>query len=515
VPASNSTIYPDQITKVWANLENPVTIAVGNDTLSYGVTTALGSTLTAGQTITVYSTVYIRTAADGAVNLTTYDDWDFPGNDVTEAELELLTETPLNVKSFGAVGDGVTDDSAAFNAAIQAETGAMNPLHPQADPARGPHILIPPGTYRIASTILIDRAVILEGSGAPGWFGNTVLYVDAGVTGIKVDYDGSTVPPRGDWSIIKNFIMQAASKSGTTTDGIQLDTRAHIFGVYINGFARDGVHIDASNPDSNANLFYLERVKTQENGRHGTYTKSGDANGGTFFMCDSSHNTEDGFHEEAFLGNNYIACHTASNEGRGYHKPASQAVNRSLKIGCYTESGQGDDDLWTSPAMDIGGVTENFVRTNGPFMVAEGELFNTSPVKVTTGDATDVEFYVQLGDREADNTEAVVLRAKLGTAGGTYFLRRSTDTLRWVLDGSLFPMDLTLANHADPGKVQFPTGFYLSTGADAAKVTVGSGSPEGVVTAKIGSLYSRLDGGANTTLYVKESGSSNTGWVAK
>lgn len=43
----------------------------------------------------------------------------------------------------------------------------------------------------------------------------------------------------------------------------------------------------------------------------------------------------------------------------------------------------------------------------------------------------------------------------------------------------------------------------------------GSGSPEGSVTAPVGSTYHRTDGGANTTLYVKESGSGNTGWIAK
>jgi len=43
----------------------------------------------------------------------------------------------------------------------------------------------------------------------------------------------------------------------------------------------------------------------------------------------------------------------------------------------------------------------------------------------------------------------------------------------------------------------------------------GAGSPEGVVTAPIGSLYGRSDGGAGTCLYVKESGTGNTGWVAK
>lgn len=43
----------------------------------------------------------------------------------------------------------------------------------------------------------------------------------------------------------------------------------------------------------------------------------------------------------------------------------------------------------------------------------------------------------------------------------------------------------------------------------------GSGSPEGAATAPIGSFYSRTDGGANTSFYVKESGTGNTGWVAK
>jgi hypothetical protein len=43
----------------------------------------------------------------------------------------------------------------------------------------------------------------------------------------------------------------------------------------------------------------------------------------------------------------------------------------------------------------------------------------------------------------------------------------------------------------------------------------GTGTPEGAVTAPVGSLFTRTDGGASTTLYVKESGSGNTGWVAK
>lgn len=43
----------------------------------------------------------------------------------------------------------------------------------------------------------------------------------------------------------------------------------------------------------------------------------------------------------------------------------------------------------------------------------------------------------------------------------------------------------------------------------------GAGTPEGAVTARVGSLYLRSDGGTGTTLYVKQSGTGNTGWVAK
>lgn len=49
----------------------------------------------------------------------------------------------------------------------------------------------------------------------------------------------------------------------------------------------------------------------------------------------------------------------------------------------------------------------------------------------------------------------------------------------------------------------------------AQMIFSGTGTPEASVTASVGALYLRTDGGAGTTLYVKESGSGNTGWVAK
>lgn len=43
----------------------------------------------------------------------------------------------------------------------------------------------------------------------------------------------------------------------------------------------------------------------------------------------------------------------------------------------------------------------------------------------------------------------------------------------------------------------------------------GAGSPEGVVTAAVGTLYLRTDGAPGTTLYSKETGSGSSGWEPK
>ncbi|WP_395443568.1 hypothetical protein [Caulobacter sp. UC70_42] len=53
------------------------------------------------------------------------------------------------------------------------------------------------------------------------------------------------------------------------------------------------------------------------------------------------------------------------------------------------------------------------------------------------------------------------------------------------------------------------------TTAIESMVRSGAGSPEGNVAAPKGTAYLRSDGGANTTLYVKESGTGTSGWVAK
>lgn len=52
------------------------------------------------------------------------------------------------------------------------------------------------------------------------------------------------------------------------------------------------------------------------------------------------------------------------------------------------------------------------------------------------------------------------------------------------------------------------------TFANGVKIMTGTGTPEGSITAPVGSAWHRSDAGS-AALYVKETGSGNTGWVAK
>jgi hypothetical protein len=66
----------------------------------------------------------------------------------------------------------------------------------------------------------------------------------------------------------------------------------------------------------------------------------------------------------------------------------------------------------------------------------------------------------------------------------------------------------------------YATGYLAGFGATgnlmtAAPVLRGSGTPEGSVYAPVGYLYLRSNGGAGTSVYFKETGTGNTGWVAK
>ena len=64
--------------------------------------------------------------------------------------------------------------------------------------------------------------------------------------------------------------------------------------------------------------------------------------------------------------------------------------------------------------------------------------------------------------------------------------------------------------------IQFLQQMFTALNTLTGQITIGTGSPNGAVTASPGAIYLNLSGGAATTLWVKESGSNtSSGWIGK
>jgi hypothetical protein len=71
---------------------------------------------------------------------------------LTKVSYSMITGTPVNVKDYGAVGDGTTNDTVAFGLAITAASGNV--------------LELPPGTYKIVSALTIPANTTITGYGA-------------------------------------------------------------------------------------------------------------------------------------------------------------------------------------------------------------------------------------------------------------------------------------------------------------------------------------------------------------
>lgn len=160
----------------------------------------------------------------------------------------------------------------------------------------------------------------------------------------------------------------------------------------------------------------------------------------------------------------------------------------------------------------------------------------------SSGNAATISGTLQVEDGQitvahTTSTSAIVLRAADATTAARVGFQAADEGDRWAIEaddsdetGSDAGTDFQIKSYGDDDVLDTPVAMKI-TRADRAvqfggtQVKIGggsgvlwqsgSGSPEGSVTAPVGSFYSRTDGSTGTSFYVKESGSGNTGWVAK
>lgn len=291
-----------------------------------------------------------------------------------------LSGQAVNVKEFGAVGDGLTDDLPAFTAALDAMTRL--PHH------AGTTLFIPPGNYRLSDTLKIRRSCVLHGSGTT-YNAATVLFFDAGKHGIElIRLDSNPLEGNAMSTEIRNIAIRAVGKT-TEAHGILAHARFHLENVEITGFAGDGIHAEGRvSPDgTDVSLWYICRCSVGGCGGHGLFLDGPDANAGVAIALDCRDNVGWGINDSSFLGNTYIACVTHNNQA-GPYRSIDTGNQRSLFLGCYSEQDQPHSQV-EHPSMVVGGLHAAGIADNRNCFQMTGETYHTitsfeTPVIVDT-----------------------------------------------------------------------------------------------------------------------------------
>jgi hypothetical protein len=494
----------------------------------------------------------------------------------------------INVKDFGAVGDGVADDTAAIQAAIASL------------PVGGGTVYFPAGSYRTTSEIVIGngsisnrsnrvgvRLVGASGGLSAGEFGEPRFCA-------KILFDGSNgtnsalrlAGPIHTCSV-EHLLIDANGKADHALD------LSHIYGcrfvsVFCTGYKTSGIYLHTVNAGlpfgvtqgAMDNYFelvmcWLPSLDTAD----GLHLEGNEANNigcsrNTFVQCKFAIGAANGATPRpagirlAFADNNtWLRCFTAYSDGVSSHQG-----NASYGVGVFFETGtspQFPQDNGFYDCAIVGGVKGTETGTAGTggnvfigYAVSDGEpipdglnltaithtgfISGVRTVYVKDGTAAlpsytfqndqDCGFY-RVGanvvgaasagnerwrwqdDRFTHLTDVILQNANSATneknwrcsvTGDAFLLSSLTDAQFFGANAVEVRRNGTAISSA---AIICPTIFIGATGS--LRITVGDNSPEGSIVANVGSLFLRTNGGAATALYVKESGSGNTGWVAK
>jgi hypothetical protein len=192
-----------------------------------------GSTLTFSEAPPLYSAIEIvsnQTAIVGGTDagLVTYNEG---GAGAVTRTVQSRLRDFVSVKDFGAVGDGVTDDTAAIQAAI--DSGAL-----------GITVLLPAGTYKVTDTILLKRTgVRLKGAGEGVTF---VKYTNAS-GGILFSGDSNKTASLNTYERCAITDLEILSSAAGTDPDICVDLTSFSYGHF---------SLQAQNRRVNGVIFY-------------------------------------------------------------------------------------------------------------------------------------------------------------------------------------------------------------------------------------------------------------------
>jgi hypothetical protein len=320
---------------------------------------------------------------------------------LTKVTYSLIDASPIYISDYGAVGDGVTDDTSAINAAITAAATGKQGL-----------VFESGKTYLVASQISISNSgntvpVYVDGNGS-------TLIAKSTFTDAAVLYVENPQGKVNTFSVRNLFIDGNATGGSTANYGLYvkgsqdaiysqiqvIDTVSH--GFLIQGESGFGIYY---------NVFDTCKAGASANGNGGDGFRIAGvggrfANSNTFVNCASQYNAAGGFRVGISSGNTFIGCAAEEN---------------------VADAGFVFDDLVTSVSI-VGGFTENndYLGTNTSFRILSGAAVDNVRISggrhngTTNGDFTqDGIMYdtTAVGDVTVWNTDLKIRNLTLGGTG--------------------------------------------------------------------------------------------------
>ena len=432
----------------------------------------------------------------------------------------------INVKDYGAVGDGYADDSAAIAAAFNVWTNIGGTLY------------FPAGAYVDTNTYNIGPAQPLDyddtpffpltirgdGKGSSHWLARitnatflTILFYAPNINDISIENAGFgmntgfyvIIGATVDWY---NVRFSKWTDVGADMEGIpggcfygcafeDCGTGLRVPG-YCDGWTGD-LRLDGN---SRAGLEIGDTAPSYPGVRHtdgGRWHVTGARNyitvlvGGDY----SAGENISGYVE------NSTNCTVAIGHPPEWNDPETtgnlgSVVIENLGVLNYTDNGKTQvlARVYSPPSLLI-------VRN-----VAGGQtnVVSTSP----DCDATPVIFEGVSGDINMmfSNGSTIPGSSPLSYTTVNLAVRKFNRAIPYynsTTDGSI-----ALSNNLTVGG-SIAVGSQSTGGTNASQIFSGAGSPLNVIAAPAGSMYLRTDGGPGATLYVKEAGTDATGWVGK
>ena len=221
------------------------------------------------------------------------------------------------------------------------------------------------------------------------------------------------------------------------------------------------------------------------------------------------------------LGRVYYPTNAKRNFTEVHHPGARSSILPSI------EDASDGSNVTHSPASGerVGSLSGRFLDRLGTSGVDVFGVPLSSYNWVKEAAASVIEAVLTPNDQSAGMAHFTPAEGRVGAWGhfksaGEWFWQlrtAATDILRFYAN-RIEPRVTGMSLGTSSRKFQYLYANQLRLGPDGVGGiiwTTGAGSPEGVLAAPVGSMFTRTDGGAGTTLYVKETGSEATGWVAK